>query len=91
MCRLGALGAAAGKGIQCMSTVERAINVTSKVTAVLSFGMDGFDILAMGYHYLSHPAHWLNLTESCIPIHFTTDFRLLLMRWLRLPPGRHQQ
>jgi len=36
---LGALGAAAGK---------KAINVTSKVTAALSFGMDGFDMLAMG-------------------------------------------
>ncbi|WP_369011736.1 HINT domain-containing protein [Acetivibrio thermocellus] len=45
---LGALGAAAGKGIQCMSTVGKAINVTSKVTAALSFGMDGFDMLAMG-------------------------------------------
>ncbi|WP_369011729.1 polymorphic toxin-type HINT domain-containing protein [Acetivibrio thermocellus] len=45
---LGALGAAAGKSIQCMSTVGKAINVTSKVTAALSFGMDGFDMLAMG-------------------------------------------
>jgi len=27
---------------------EKAINVTSKVTAALSFGMDGFDMLAMG-------------------------------------------
>ena len=45
---LGALGAAAGKGIQCMSTVGKAINVTSKVTAALSLGMDGFDMLAMG-------------------------------------------
>jgi len=26
----------------------KAINVTSKVTAALSFGMDGFDMLAMG-------------------------------------------
>jgi len=31
-----------------MSTVGKAINVTSKVTAALSFGMDGFDMLAMG-------------------------------------------
>ena len=45
---LGALGAAVGKGIQCLSTVGKAINVTSKVTAALSLGMDGFDILAMG-------------------------------------------
>jgi len=30
---LGALGALAGKSIQCMSTVGKAINVTSKVTA----------------------------------------------------------
>ncbi|ABN54037.1 protein of unknown function DUF1557 [Acetivibrio thermocellus ATCC 27405] len=45
---LGALGALAGKSIQCMSTVGKAINVTSKVTAALSFGMDGFDMLAMG-------------------------------------------
>jgi len=42
------LGALAGKSIQCMSTVGKAINVTSKVTAALSFGMDGFDMLAMG-------------------------------------------
>ena len=45
---LGALGALAGKSIQCMSTVGKAINVISKVTAALSFGMDGFDMLAMG-------------------------------------------
>jgi len=45
---LGALGALAGKSIQCMSTVGKAINVTSKVMAALSFGMDGFDMLAMG-------------------------------------------
>jgi len=70
-----------------MSTLGKAINVTSKVTAALSLGMDGFDILAMGYRYLIHPTHWLNLTKNCIPVHFTTDFRLLLMRWLRLPPG----
>jgi len=74
---LGALGAAAGKGIQCMSTVGKAINVTSKVTAALSFGMDGFDMLAMGVSLFDHPTHWLNLTGSCIPMHFTTDFRLL--------------
>jgi len=34
-----------------------------KVTAALSLGMDGFDILAMGYRYLIHPTHWLNLTK----------------------------
>jgi len=48
MCRAWCLGALAGKSIQCMSTVGKAINVTSKVTAALSFGMDGFDMLAMG-------------------------------------------
>jgi len=41
------------------------------------FGMDGFDMLAMGYHCLIHPMHWLNLTGSCIPMHFITDSRLL--------------
>jgi len=45
---LGALGALAGKGIQCLSTLGKAIKITSKVTAALSFGMDGFDMLAMG-------------------------------------------
>jgi len=74
---LGALGALAGKSIQCMSTVGKAINVTSKVMAALSFGMDGFDMLAMEYHCLIHPTHWLNLIGSCIPVHFTTDSRLL--------------
>jgi len=51
---LGALGALAGKSIQCMSTVGKAINVTSKVTAALSFGMDGFDMLAMGISASTH-------------------------------------
>jgi len=54
----------------------KAINVTSKVTAALSFGMDGFDMLAMGVSCLIHPTHWLNLTRSCIPMHFTMDSRL---------------
>ncbi|GAE90851.1 hypothetical protein JCM21531_4499 [Acetivibrio straminisolvens JCM 21531] len=45
---LGALGALAGKGIECVSALGKAIKITSKVTAALSFGMDGFDILAMG-------------------------------------------
>jgi len=77
MCRAWCFGALAGKSIQCMSTVGKAINVTSKVTAALSFGMDGFDMLAMGVSLLIHPMHWLNLTGSCIPMHFITDSRLL--------------
>jgi len=74
-----------------MSTLGKAINVTSKVTAALSLGMDGFDILAMGISLFDPSNALVELTKNCIPVHFTTDFRLLLMRWLRLPPGRHQQ
>ncbi|OPX42923.1 hypothetical protein CLHUN_32470 [Ruminiclostridium hungatei] len=45
---IGALGAVAGKSIQCLSTLGKAITVTSKVTMAISLGMDGFDILSMG-------------------------------------------
>lgn len=45
---LGVAGQAVGKGISCMSKLGKAIKITSKVTAVLSAGMDGFDMLAMG-------------------------------------------
>jgi len=74
---LGALGALAGKSIQCMSTVGKAINVTSKVTAALSFGMDGFDMLAMGISLFDPSNALVEFTGSCIPMHFITDSRLL--------------
>ena len=45
---IGALGAVAGKSIQCLSTLGKAITVTSKVTMAISLGMDGLDILSMG-------------------------------------------
>jgi len=63
-----AINGVCGRGIKrsnFRSCGQEKASITSKVTAVL------------GYHYLSHPAHWLNLTESCIPIHFTTDFKVL--------------
>lgn len=45
---LGVAGQAFGKGIKCMSTLGKTIKVVSKVTAVMSTAMDGFDMLAMG-------------------------------------------
>ena len=45
---IGALGVVAGKSIQCLSTLGKAIKVTSKVTMATSLGLDGFDILSMG-------------------------------------------
>ena len=45
---LGIAGQAVGKGVACMSKLGKALQITSKVTAVLSAGMDGFDLLAMG-------------------------------------------
>jgi len=74
---LGALGALAGKSIQCMSTVGKAINVTSKVTAALLLVWMDLTCWQWEYHCLIHPMHWLNSTGSCIPMHFITDSRLL--------------
>jgi len=74
---LGALGALAGKSIQCMSTVGKAINVTSKVTAALSFGMDGFDMLAMGISLFDPSNALVEFNRKLHPVHFTTDSRLL--------------
>lgn len=45
---IGALGAVAGKSIQCLSTLGKVITVTSKVSMVVSLGLDGFDLLALG-------------------------------------------
>ncbi|OPX42928.1 hypothetical protein CLHUN_32520 [Ruminiclostridium hungatei] len=45
---IGALGAVAGKSIQCLSTLGKVITVTSKVTMAISLGLDGLDILSMG-------------------------------------------
>lgn len=45
---LGAAGQALGKLIQCGTKIAKAIQITSRVTAVLSLGMDGFDLLALG-------------------------------------------
>lgn len=45
---LGAAGQALGKVVQCGTKLAKAIQITSRVTAVLSLGMDGFDMLALG-------------------------------------------
>ena len=45
---LGVAGQAFGKVVQCGTKLAKAIQITSRVTAVLSLGMDGFDMLAMG-------------------------------------------
>ena len=45
---IGLAGQAFGKGISCVSKLGKAIKVTSKVTRVISLGMDGFDMIAMG-------------------------------------------
>lgn len=44
---LGFAGQAIGHGIGALSTLGRAINVTSTVTRVLSFGMSAFDTMAL--------------------------------------------
>jgi len=63
----------------------------SKVTAVLSFGMDGFDILAMGVSLFEPSSALVEFNRKLHSNTLYNGFRLLLMRWLRLPPGRHQQ
>lgn len=45
---LGAAGQAVGKVVQCGTKIAKAIRITSRVTSVLSLGMDGFDLLALG-------------------------------------------
>ncbi len=45
---IGVAGQAFGKGIKCVSGLGRTIKATSQVTKVLSLGMDGFDMIAMG-------------------------------------------
>lgn len=45
---IGVAGQAFGKGVSCLSKLGQTIKITSKVTKVISFGMDGFDLLAMG-------------------------------------------
>lgn len=45
---LGAAGQAVGKVVRCSRKLAKAIRITSRVTAVLSLGMDGFDLLALG-------------------------------------------
>lgn len=45
---IGLVGQAFGTGIKCIDTIGKIVKVTSQVTRVISFGMDGFDIVAMG-------------------------------------------
>ena len=45
---IATLGAVAGKSIQCLSKLGKVIKATSKVTAAISLGVDGFDVLSMG-------------------------------------------
>ena len=45
---IGVAGQAFGKGIECVSGLGRTVKATSQVTKVLSLGMDGFDMAAMG-------------------------------------------
>ena len=45
---LGAGGQLFGKTLECGRKLANAIKVTSKVTGVLSTGMDGFDLISMG-------------------------------------------
>lgn len=48
---LGLAGQALGKMVSCASKLGKAIKVVSKVSAVLSFCMDGFDTLAFGLSF----------------------------------------
>jgi len=47
------------------------------MTTALSFSMDGFDMLAMGISLFEPSNALVELTGSCIPMHFITDSRLL--------------
>ena len=45
---IGLAGQAFGKGVSCLSRLGSVLKTTSQVTRVVSLGMDGFDMLAMG-------------------------------------------
>jgi len=88
---LGALGALAGKSIQCMSTVGKAINVTSKVTAALSFGMDGFDMLAMGVSLFDPSNALVEFNRKLHSNAFYNGFQIAVNALAVFTAGRHRQ
>ena len=45
---IAAGGGVFGAGVKCYTPLANALSVTSRVTGILSLGMDGFDIMAMG-------------------------------------------
>lgn len=67
---LGLAGQAFGKVLECGKFLGNAVKVVSKVSAVLSFCMDGFDTLAFGLSFFdpTHPLVQLNqkLHESTL-------------------------
>lgn len=70
---LGIAGQAVGKGISCMSKLGKAIQITSKVTAVLSAGMDGFDLLAMGIGLFNPDSALVKLNQK---LHSSTLYNI---------------
>jgi len=77
MCRAWCFRSSSREKHPMYEPVGKAINVTSKVTAALSFGMDGFDMLAMGISLFDPSNALVEFNRNCIPMHFITDSRLL--------------
>jgi len=68
-------GALSGRSGMCRAWCFR--SSSREKHPMYELGMDGFDMLAMGISLFDPSKHWLNLTGSCIPMHFITDSRLL--------------
>jgi len=73
---LGALGALAGKRNPMYEHSGKSDKCYVKVTAALL--LVWMDLTCWQWNIIVDPSmHWLNLTGSCIPMHFITDSRLL--------------
>jgi len=77
MCRAWCFGSSSREKYPMHEHSGKAINVTSKVTAALSFGMDGFDMLAMGVSLFDPSNALVEFNRKLHSNAFITDSRLL--------------
>ena len=71
---IGLAGQVLGKGVSCLSNLGKAIKVTSKVTKVISLGMDGFDMAAMAVGFFDPDNPLVQLNEN---LHSSTAYNVL--------------
>jgi len=91
MCRAWCFRSSSRESIQCMSTVGKAINVTSKVTAALSFGMDGFDMLAMGISLFDPSNALVEFNRKLHSNALYNGFQIAVNALAVFSAGRHRQ